>query len=188
MEELRKHLAGFSEQNEEDWRFFCSKLHRKSFPKKSILLKQGQVEKHLSFVESGVLRLYIPRIEKDLTFGFVFPKGFVSAYDSFLRQSPCQYQIQALSATILWQISYQDLQEVYRITAIGNEIGRKNAENLFLIKTHRELSLLNKTAEERYLDLFSERPEVIRQIPLKYIASYIGVTPQALSRIRRRIT
>lgn len=67
-------------------------------------------------------------------------------------------------------------------------IGRKSAESLFLIKSRRELSLLNKTAEERYLDLFSQRPELIRHIPLKHIASYIGVTPQALSRIRKRIS
>ena len=67
-------------------------------------------------------------------------------------------------------------------------MGRKNAEQLFLIKSKRELSLLNNTAEERYLELFTERKNLIKYIPLKYIAAYIGVTPQALSRIRKRIT
>ncbi len=59
---------------------------------------------------------------------------------------------------------------------------------MYLIKSKRELSLLSKTAEERYLNLFSDRPQLIKHVPLKYIASYIGVTPQALSRIRKRIT
>jgi hypothetical protein len=71
-----------------------------------------------------------------------------------------------LTNTKLWRLSYTDLQEVYNKTEKGNEIGRKNAENLFLIKSNRELSLLNKTAEERYLELFSQRPELIRHIPL----------------------
>ena len=62
------------------------------------------------------------------------------------------------------------------------------AEKMFLLKSKRELSLLNKSAEERYLNLFTERPILLQQIPLKYIASYIGVTPQALSRIRKRIS
>lgn len=62
------------------------------------------------------------------------------------------------------------------------------AENMFLIKSKREISLLSRTAEERYLNLFIDRPKLLQQIPLKYIASYIGVTPQALSRIRKRIT
>jgi hypothetical protein len=66
-------------------------------------------------------------------------------------------------------------------------VGRFISEKLFLIKSKREQSLLNETSEQRYLNLFKDRPNVIKQIPLKYIASYIGVTPQALSRIRKRI-
>jgi len=88
----------------------------------------------------------------------------------------------------MWQINNMDLQEVYAHTSVGNIIGRKMAENMYLIKSKGELSLLSKTAEERYLDLFNERPNLLQHIPLKYIASYIGVTPQALSRIRKRIT
>ncbi|MFC4872573.1 Crp/Fnr family transcriptional regulator [Negadavirga shengliensis] len=158
------------------------------FPKKATILQQGKTERHLSYVETGIVRLYMPKAGEDLTFGFSFSGSFVSAYDSFLTQTHCPYEIQALTDTVLWQIDYKDLQEVYAHTKIGNEIGRKNAENQFLVKSKRELSLLDKTAEERYLDLFAQRPELIRKIPLKYIASYIGVTPQALSRIRRRIS
>ena len=83
---------------------------------------------------------------------------------------------------------YADLQEVYTKTRIGNLIGRLSSERLFLIKSKREQSLLNESAEQRYLNLFTERPNLIQKIPLKYIASYIGVTPQALSRIRKRIS
>jgi CRP-like cAMP-binding protein len=188
MEFIRKKLNAFAEQSNADWEYFRSRFKAASYPKKGVVLKVGQVEKNLSFLEKGVLRLYIPNMENDMTFGFVFSGNFVSAYDSFLTQTPSRYQIEALTDAELWQISYKDLQEVYANTEIGNEIGRKSAENLFLTKAARELDLLTKTAEERYRNLFSERPELIRHIPLKYIASYIGVTPQALSRIRRRIS
>jgi CRP-like cAMP-binding protein len=188
MEKIREQLNKFTNLSDNDWTYFSSKLTVKTYPKKSIILKMGDVENHLSFVESGIIRFYIPKIENDLTFGFVFSGEFMSGYDSFLTRDPCAYQIQALTDAILWQISHQDLQEVYKMTEIGNEIGRKSAEHLFLIKSRRELSLLDKTAEERYLDLFSHRPELIQLIPQKYIASYIGITPQALSRIRKRIS
>lgn len=188
MEEIRKHLESFGRQSDEDWRFFSSRLTPESYAGKSIILRQGQTEKYLSYVEKGILRFYIPRMDNDLTFGFIFSGSFVSAYDSFLTQAPCRYEVQALTETKLWRITYEDLQQVYTHTQIGNEIGRKNAESLFLIKANRELSLLHKSAEERYLDLFTQRPELIQQIPLKYIASYIGITPQALSRIRKRIS
>ena len=80
-----------------------------------------------------------------------------------------------------------DSGNVYSKTFIGNLIGRIASEILYIEKSNRELSLLSKTAEERYLDLFNEQPELIQNIPLKHIASYIGITPQALSRIRKRI-
>ena len=136
-----------------------------------------------------MVRLFIPKEdpEKEITFGFSFKDQFVSAYDSFLTQKPSAYQVQALTETSLLSISYADLQDVYKTTQIGNLIGRLTAERLFLIKSKREQNLLNLNAEERYLKLFKERPELLKIIPLKYISSYIGVTAQALSRIRKRL-
>ena len=148
----------------------------------------GETEEYLSFVEEGIIRLYIPKVDNDITFGFVFENSFISAYDSFLTQLPSSYAVETITKTVLWRLRYHDLQVIYDETAVGNKMGRKASEDLFLKKTKRELSFLNDTAEERYVKLFSERPEVIQRIPLKYIASYIGITPQALSRIRKRIS
>lgn len=173
--------------NDSDWKFFSSKLQEVKLKKNTTILKIGKIENYLSFISKGAIRLYIPREGSDLTFGFLFDNEFVTGYDSFLTQSPSKYQIETLTETILWKISNKDLQEVYEKTKDGNIIGRKMAEQMFLLKSKRELSLLNRTAEERYLDLFSNRPKLLQQIPLKYIASYIGITPQALSRIRKRI-
>lgn len=188
MEELKTFIDNIHPMSSVDWQFFSSKLHLQQLPKGATLTKMGEVENHLSFISGGIVRFYIPHEENDLTFGFLFQNQFVTAYDSFITQTSSCYQIETLTETRLWRISYKDLQDVYQQTQSGNLIGRKMAENMFLIKSKREISLLNKTAEERYMDLFSERPELIKQIPLKYIASYIGVTPQALSRIRKRIT
>ncbi|WP_100612988.1 Crp/Fnr family transcriptional regulator [Confluentibacter lentus] len=183
METIRKFFDTISPMNDSDWAFFSSKLQKVNLSKNACLLKKGDADGYLSFISKGLVRLYIPREENDLTFGFVFENEFVTAYDSFLTQTPSDYQIETLAETILWRIAFTDLQDVYKKTEKGNLIGRKMAENMYLIKSKRELSLLSKTAEERYLSLFQERPKLIKQIPLKYIASYVGVTPQALSRI-----
>jgi len=188
MNEIRKFLDNISPMSDSDWEFFFSKLEEVKLGKNTTLLKVGKVENNLYFISKGIIRVFIPRDESDLTFGFLFDNEFVTAYDSLLTQSPSEYQIETITETILWKISNKDLQEVYERTSSGNIIGRKMAENMFLIKSKRELSFLSRTAEERYLDLFSDRPKLLQQIPLKYIASYIGVTPQALSRIRKRIT
>ncbi|GAB1308655.1 Crp/Fnr family transcriptional regulator [Urechidicola sp. KH5] len=188
MEEIKKFIDSIYPLSDSDWDFFSSKLRKEEINKSSTIIKIGEIESYLSFISEGIVRLYIPKEEGELTFGFLFENEFVTAYDSFITQTPSRYQIETLTNTTLWRISVKDLQEVYKETENGNLIGRRMAENMFLIKSKREISLLNKTAEERYLDLFSERPKLLKQIPLKYIASYIGVTPQALSRIRKRIT
>ncbi len=188
MENIRKFIDTIYPMNDSDWNFFSSKLQEVKFDKNTTLLKIGKIETNLSFISKGIVRLYIPKEESDLTFGFLFENEFVTAYDSLLTQAPSEYQIETLTKTVVWQISNKDLQEVYEKTNSGNIIGRKMAENMFLLKSKRELSLLSKSAEERYLNLFTDRPKLLEQIPLKYIASYIGITPQALSRIRKRIT
>lgn len=187
---IRTYLEKSLTINDNDWKFFTSKLALIKIKKRTKILKIGEIENHISFINKGVVRFYIPKEdkEKEITFGFCFSNEFVSAYDSFLTQQPSLYELEALTDIEMWSISHDDLQEVYNKTSIGNTLGRLSSERLYLIKSKREQSLLNETAEERYLKLFDERPKLIREIPLKYIASYIGVTAQALSRIRKRIT
>lgn len=188
MEEIKHYFEQHFGICSPDWDIFSSKLTCLSFPKKTVLLSKGETENHLSFVEKGSVRQYVPLEDGQLTFGFVFSGSFISAYDSFITQTPSKYVVETITETVLWRLTYNDLQEVYSTSQIGNLIGRKASEELFLKKSKRELSLLLDTPEERYLKLFAERPELIREIPLKYLASYIGVTPQALSRIRKRIS
>jgi CRP-like cAMP-binding protein len=190
LEQIKAYLEELATISKEDWDFFTSKLQRQVIPKKTIFLKVNEIENTISFVESGVVRLFMPKEnpDKEITFGFSFNNQFVSAYDSFLTQKPSAYQLQALTETTLLSITHSDLQDVYKTTQIGNLIGRLTAERLFLLKSKREQNLLNLTAEQRYVKLFKERPELLRVIPLKYISSYIGVTAQALSRIRKRMT
>jgi CRP-like cAMP-binding protein len=187
LEQIRTYFKDQFNISEKDWSIFSSKLTKQVFRKKQEILNVGKTENYLSFLEKGIIRLYIPRLENDLTFGFVFGGSFFSGYDSFLTQSPSMYSIATITECTIWKVTFDDLQKIYESTEIGNFIGRKASEELFVKKAQRELSLLNESAEERYLKLFWEKPELIQRIPLKYIASYIGVTPQALSRIRKRI-
>ncbi len=188
MERLKAYLDTVSFVDEKDWEFLCSRLEPFSFDKKEITLKMGAVENYLNFLTSGVIRSYLPKDENDVTFGFSFEDNLASGYDSFITQSPSTFQMETLVPVMGWRISHAGLAEVYEQTKVGCTLGRLIAETLIVKSIKREISLLNTTAEERYQSLFVERPELIKEIPLKYLASYIGVTPQALSRIRKRIS
>lgn len=189
MELIRQYFETITPLSDEDWHYFSSRLTAATFPKKSLILQAGQTEDHLSFIAEGLVRFYIPGDEEnDLTFSFSFAGDFVSAYDSFLTRLPCGYHTEALTNTTLLRISWSDLQDIYKHTAAGNTIGRHASEDLYLTLLRREISLLKESAEQRYMQLVIDQPHLIREIPLKYIASYIGITPQALSRIRKRIS
>ncbi|WP_300675250.1 Crp/Fnr family transcriptional regulator [Soonwooa sp.] len=187
MEKIKAFFETIVDITNDELDLFCSKLTEAKFPKKSLILEKGKVEKYLSFIEKGIVRFNIPKLDYDFTFGFAFENSFVSAYDSFITQTPSTYNIQAISDCTLWQISYKDLSEIYEHTRIGERIGRKIAEAIYLKKVKREISLLEDTAKKRYLDLLKEQPELVQKIPLKYLASYIGIRPQSLSRIRKEI-
>ena len=133
MQQIKAYLDQIASISEQDWDFFTSKLQRRILPKKTVFLKINEIENHISFIESGVVRLFIPKEnpEKEITFGFSFKNQFISAYDSFLTQQPSLYQLQTLIETTVLSISYNDLQEVYKKTTIGNLIGRLTAERLF---------------------------------------------------------
>lgn len=116
MEQIRKHLDKTFKLSEEEWLFFSSKLTRRAFPKRTLLLKIGQTENYLSFIEKGIIRFYIPRDENDLSFGFIFENDFISAYDSFLTRTPSTYNVETLTDTIICSITYDDLQLNHRMT------------------------------------------------------------------------
>lgn len=188
MTNIRLYLDQYVKLTDKEWEIFSSKLTREVYPKKSLLLLKGEIENHLSFVNKGIVRYYIDKKETQYTFGFAFEQEFASAYDSFLTQSASRYYVEALTEVELYRITYKDLQIAYAITENGNAVGRALAEKLYLYKFSREMSSNHETAEERYMRLITQQSYFLKQIPLQYIASYIGVTPQTLSKIRKRIS
>ena len=114
MDQIKAYIEQIATLSDADWKYFMSKLERRVIPKKTIFLKRNDIEKHISFIESGVVRLFIPKDnpEKEITFGFSFKDQFISAYDSFLTQQPSAYELQALTETTILSINYNDLQDV----------------------------------------------------------------------------
>ncbi|MBV8254110.1 MAG: Crp/Fnr family transcriptional regulator [Chitinophaga sp.] len=189
MQRLHQFLQKQVDISNEDWLLFSSRFEEKIYPAKSFYLKAGETENYLTFVDRGLVRFYVEDMEgNETTVGFSFEGWFLNVFSSFYTRKPSMYYGEILIETSLWRIHYDDLQEMYNRLKIVERIGRLATEQLVLLKSERELSFLTKSAEERYLDLFNKAPHLLQQVPLKYLASYIGVTPQALSRIRKRIS
>jgi CRP-like cAMP-binding protein len=113
---------------------------------------------------------------------------FFGDYMSFLTQQPTKLFTQAIEPIEILSISYAHLNELYTNSTIGVNIGRIASESLFIHKQTQQIDLLILTAEERYLKLLERQPQIVQRTPQKYIASYLGITPESFSRIRKKIT
>ena len=173
---------------DEEWAFFESKLVERRFRKGSIILMEGDVESYLSFIISGSTRLFaVTPTGEDVSIEFATANCFTSSYTSFVSQTPSRLNVESLDNTLLMSISYADLNTCYQLCSTGERLGRINAENYFRFKEDRQLSLLTMTATERYIELMQQNPELLQLTKLQHIASYLGIKPESLSRIRKSI-
>jgi CRP/FNR family transcriptional regulator, anaerobic regulatory protein len=156
-------------------------------PKRQLLRREGEVCDYLYVVLSGLLRMYYVKDSEEVCSLFIEEKYLFHSPHSFYRRKPGYESIEALEPSVLARVHYDKLQQLYKNYPELNFIGRVITENYF-VKSEERLFLLRKqTAEERYV-YFSERhPTLLQRVPLKFIASYLGLTLETLSRIRNKI-
>jgi len=162
-------------------------FHKKVFKKGEHLLQAGNVCRYVIFIESGLVRYYINSDGEERTNYFNKEGEFVCDYLSFLPQAPSNVNIQALEHTTIFVISFNDIQEFYREVAHGERFGRLAIEQVFVSIISQIGSLYTDSPEERYSKFLSNFRDLVQRIPQYYIASYVGIKPQSLSRIRKRI-
>jgi CRP-like cAMP-binding protein len=172
----------------EIWESFASFLKESSYKKNEIIKGVNKTEKHLSIIVDGSAAICLWKENSTVCLDLCYENEFFGDYMSFLTQKPTELFTQALEPTKILSISYSDLNELYKSSQIGLYIGRAAAESLFIHKQRQQIDLLMLTAEERYLKLLEQQPEIIKRTPQKHIASYLGITPESFSRIRKKIT
>jgi CRP-like cAMP-binding protein len=146
--------------------------------------RPGQIEDKLFYVREGTMRLYYPNDAEEICVGFAYANTLICSYPSFISQRPSAYYIQALSNTTLVAISRADFYQLLDSTPTLERCWRLLQEQALLGKIERETELLTFTPEERYRRLWERSPHIFQLIPRKYIASYLRMTPETLSRIR----
>jgi CRP-like cAMP-binding protein len=162
--------------------------HRvKHYKKGEILSESGKVCHIISFIEKGAVIPFNVVNEKKHIYNFFFEGEYVSDYESFLTRMPAKYGLEAIEDTTVWDMHYNDLQYMYQHFPEFERIGRLAAEAQFVRLARQIFSLLSERPEERYQNLLQEKPQVLQRVPQYLVASYLGVTPEALSRIRKRM-
>lgn len=155
-----------------------------SIKKGCFFSKAGMITDRVGFVSRGLLRSFYTIKGKETTTYFLQAGSFAAALLSFLQMKPAVENIQALEDSELIVISRKDLFKLYDENWKWQQVGRVLIENYYVIMEQRSIGLQSLSAHERYNIFLKEFPDVIKSVPLHQIASFLGITPETLSRIR----
>ncbi|MGF1636401.1 MAG: Crp/Fnr family transcriptional regulator [Cyclobacteriaceae bacterium] len=184
LEHYIKEYFGVLKQNE--LKTVCDKFIEENLPKGEFFLRQGQQAHKLSFIKSGLIRIYAQDDGKEITQWISSPGYFVTEISSFMFGGSSRWNMQALSEVDLFSINRNDYQQIVKEVPRWHELEKLFIVKCFAILENRIYNHLSKTAEERYHDFFAQNPALFNQVPLQYIASMLGMTPETFSRIRNK--
>ena len=183
---LKKFISRFVRLSDTELDEVTNKFRTKVVKKNDYLLKQGDTCKDFVFVQKGCVRLYYVKDDIEISVWFAFhPSSAIEIY-SFISENPSEYFIQAIEDSEVLYLPKTELKKLYQTHPKMHEMMRNFWEAVLLDLINRFTALEKDSAEKRYLDLLN-KPTYLEAIPQKYLASFIGVTPTSLSRIRKKI-
>ncbi|UOQ65000.1 Crp/Fnr family transcriptional regulator [Hymenobacter volaticus] len=186
--ELRKFIKSNGRMSPAAIDDFTGKFQRRPLKKNDMLLRPGEVCQELLFVQSGCLRMYY--LAPDglaVSLWFALPGYLTSELTSFLSGQPADYAVEAIADSEVLYLPKETLYELYDVYPTLSDMMRNIWEYVILNVIRRFTSLQQDSAEQRYRDLMRRQPDYLQLIPQKYLASFLGVTPSSLSRIRRKL-
>lgn len=173
--------------DEQEWLTVMQGLEIKHLKKHEVLLKANTVCKHLAFVNKGAVRTHINNKGEEITFFFFFENSVAADYESFITKKPTGFAMEAIEDSEVILLSYEHVQNTYNKMREGQKLARYIAEYLYIIQRQRTFSLLLETPEERYKNMVDGKSEILQRVNQYYVATYLGIKPQSLSRIRKRL-
>ncbi|GAA3511139.1 Crp/Fnr family transcriptional regulator [Aquimarina addita] len=185
--QLINFIANWVVLSEEEILLISSQISLEDYNKGDTIIKQEQFCTSLKFVVSGIYRVYQLKNGKEITsyFNYTTRNPLVASFISLLKQQPSTEIIECILPGQLISIPYSDWQHFYRISTSLNTFGRLLAEFNYVLAMERIESLQYQSASDRYFIFMNQYPNLFNLIPHHYIASYLGITPESLSRIRK---
>lgn len=162
-------------------------FRRQTLQKGDFFLHVGKPCHQLSFIHSGLLRIYVQTPEKEVTQWISTPGYFVTELSSYLFDTPARWNIQALTDVELYTLDRKDYVQLTEIIPNWHELEKRFIAKCFTILEDRIFSHLSMSAEERYTFFFERNKELFQHVPLQYIASMLGMTPETFSRVRKKL-
>jgi CRP-like cAMP-binding protein len=186
---LIKHFSNFLPLNEQEVNALAACLLERTIKRKQFILQEGDVCKHYTFVVSGCFKMYkVDNNGNEHNLQFTIEDGWIGDLGSFYAEKPSQLYIEAIEPSVILQIVKEDLLYLFSHHPKFNVKFKILIENAYIRLQQRVLQNISSTAEERYVDFITTYPNLFNRISNVQIASYLGITPEFLSKIRKEIT
>jgi len=192
-EKYKQFISGYIHFNSVEWHFFKKHLTLKRYKKGEVILHQGDICKELLFITDGLARGFvIDEKGRDFTWSIFFNDKnahmsnlFVVDYESFLHGTPSSIQIEALDTTSVLVTPHESVTTLYKSLKKGERFGRLMAEEAYSHLHKIIIERQTKSALERFRDFMQKTPYLLDKVPQYHIATFLGITPQHLSRLKR---
>ena len=186
-EQLKKYCKETVPLSDKELELIDSYFESKSILKKHYLLEGNNVCNFIAFIAKGSIRHFHVKDGVEKTCDISFENSWVTDFQSFTNNTVCKMNLQAMEDTTVFFIKKNNLSSLYKACNKYETFGRLMAENVAQRATDIAMSLSSDKPEERFLQLIKKQPNLFQRIPQKYIANFLGISPESLSRIRNRI-
>lgn len=186
MKEFSDYISSRVHISETDLQSVLLKFNEKTFKKGSLVLRKGQIANQYFFIKSGGLRLFYGEHDEQHTSWVFFKNDFFTEISSLQAQIPTRFNIEAIEPTQLLVISKDKMDQLYKQFPVWQEFGRKIWEEMCIRQIDQNLNYQTLSAKEIYLKML-RNSEFVKKLSVKQLATILGITPNALSRIRKDI-
>jgi len=159
----------------------------REFAKKEQVVKLGDIDQYFNIIIKGLVRKYMMVGKKEVTVQLSVEGQMIHSEISFNTQTPSDTIIETIEPSMLFSMSYENLEKIYTKMPKIEKLGRLVITDMFIKKDYRDFSQLKKNTRERFLDYMSTHPDMIQRVPQKYIASYLNIKPETFSRLKHLI-
>lgn len=186
---IKNYLKSYNILTDDEIEIFMQKTSKRNLKKQDYFIKEGETCKEVAFVLNGIFRsFYISDKAEEITYCITFPNNLMTAYSSFITEQSTVENIQAITDVELLIIPKSTIDDLASKSPNWIKFLKIVAEQQYIELEKRIFQLQKNNAFQRYSDLLNNQPEYIQNIPLQYLASYLGITQRHLSRIRKEIS
>ena len=186
-ERLRTFTSKYVTLTDEEFTHFSGFFELRKFEKHQKLVQIGETEKYLNFIETGLARMYFIREKEEVTMKFSAEGEIICCYESFFTGNVSNYYSESIEPLVVLSITLQNLDKLFDLNPKIERIGRLFATQEYLKKEAFEYNRVEVNTKERFIKFIQENGNLLQRVPQKYIASYLGFTPEFLSKIRRKM-